>query len=388
MRKIRQLLAIILTLLTLALSACHSTGLPEISEPPSTEPDVTATAEDTAESETLSDNSEASETVTETTVSEPETVESETTAQSSIMESETEPYISTSVSESDVAEAEPSNEITGSETEAYDADVEYEYEFEEELVTFDELIRRSNAAILGEYVEKLEYKDYSEFVFKVKECIYGEVTESEIYLFSNTGYGYVGDIDYTYKMGTDVYLQGNEYILIMEKYTSVFYDHDRYMIATDLVIPASGNGATLYSKPITLPNNLKEYITSVYSSVPHETEAEASVTYSNNIEHMVNESDYIGVVKILSLQVEKTTSHDNTYLCIMEKLYKGSDLSTYENGTFFLPLLKGSVEVGNSYIIGFSKLNDGACVYLAELRENVYSVDDQEVLDAIANIAE
>lgn len=90
-------------------------------------------------------------------------------------------------------------------------------EFEEELLTFEELILRSDVAIVGEYVETIEHERYIEKKFKVKECLYGDVADSEIYLYSEIGIGHIAEIDYTYEYGADVYEVGMDYILVMEK---------------------------------------------------------------------------------------------------------------------------------------------------------------------------
>ena len=75
---------------------------------------------------------------------------------------------------------------------------------------------RSDVAIVGEYIEKIEHESYMEKKFKVKECLYGDVTDSEIYLYSNIGTGHIKEIDYTYKYGADIYEVGMDYILIMD----------------------------------------------------------------------------------------------------------------------------------------------------------------------------
>ena len=103
-----------------------------------------------------------------------------------------------------------------------------------EYVTFEEAVQLSNAAILGEYVEMVEYESYVEYKFRVLECLYGDVTEEEIYLYSELGTGTVSGIQYSYELGADVYTEGFDYILIMEKLESIMYDHDRYMLLTDI----------------------------------------------------------------------------------------------------------------------------------------------------------
>ena len=58
-------------------------------------------------------------------------------------------------------------------------------EFEEELLTFEELVLRSNVAVVGEYVETIKHDNYIEQKFKVKECLYGERQRNKPLLFLN-----------------------------------------------------------------------------------------------------------------------------------------------------------------------------------------------------------
>ena len=252
-------------------------------------------------------------------------------------------------------------------------------EYEQELLTFEELILRSNVAIVGEYIEMIEHDSYTEKKFTVKECLYGDVTDNEIYLYSNIGTGHITETDYTYEYGADVYEAGMDYILIMEKKQSVMYDHDRYMLAADVFLCENNNEYSLYSKAIDIPaeTTVKEYICSVYNSVPHPVVVNVPVTYDNEIQEMVGESEYVGVVKILELVNESKVHNGNVYKCIVESLSKGSNLNTYDDGTFLMVILKNTVEIDNNYIIGFSPVDEGSLIYTQSTKTSVYNVSNE-----------
>lgn len=252
-------------------------------------------------------------------------------------------------------------------------------EYEQELLTFEELILRSNVAIVGEYIEMVEHDSYTEKKFTVKECLYGDVTDNEIYLYSNIGTGHITETDYTYEYGADVYEAGMDYILIMEKKQSVMYDHDRYMLAADVFLCENNNEYSLYSKAIDIPaeTTVKEYICSVYNSVPHPVVVNVPVTYDNEIQEMVGESEYVGVVKILELVNESKVHNGNVYKCTVEALSKGSNLNTYEDGTILMVILKNTVEIDNNYIIGFSPVDEGSLIYTQSTKTSVYNVSNE-----------
>lgn len=251
-------------------------------------------------------------------------------------------------------------------------------EFEEELLTFEELVLRSNVAVVGEYVETIKYDNYIEQRFKVKECLYGDVPDDEIYLYANIGMGYIKEIDYTYELGEDVYTVGADYVLVMEKLQSVMYDHDRYMLSADVFLSEEDNEFSLNSRSIDVPSGktIKDYICSIYNSVSHPVVANNFTTYKNEIEEMVGESDFVGTVKIVELVNEGKVHNGNTYRCVVESLSKGSNLNTYEDGTILLVILKNTVEVNGSYVIGFSAVDEGSLIYTQTTDTSVHTVSD------------
>lgn len=258
--------------------------------------------------------------------------------------------------------------------------------FEQQALTFDELILRSDAAVVGEYIETIRHNNYIEQKFKVKECLYGDVTDSEIYLYSNVGTSHVPDVCYTYELGADVYGTGTDYILVTERFQSVLCDHDRYMLNADVLLCEGTKEFTMYSQPLDIPDetNIKDYIRSVYSSVPHPAAA-VPVSYENETAEMLGESAYIGTVNILELVNEGKVHNGNVYRCSVESLSKGEDLNTYDDGTVLIVILKNTVEVGGSYIVGFSPASEHSLIYHQATATSVYPVSD-ELLSEISNI--
>lgn len=252
-------------------------------------------------------------------------------------------------------------------------------EFEEELLTFEELVLRSNVAVVGEYVETIKHDNYIEQKFKVKECLYGDVPEDEIYLYSNIGIGHVKEIDYTYELGEDVYNVGADYVLVMEKMQSVMYDHDRYMLSTDVFLSEEDNEFSLYSRSIDVPSEttLKDYICSIYNSVSHPVVASSFASYKNEVEEMVGESAFVGTVKIVELINEGKVHNGNTYRCVVESLAKGSELNVYDDGTILMVILKNTVEVDGRYVIGFSPVSEESLIYTQTTDTSVYAVSDE-----------
>lgn len=257
-----------------------------------------------------------------------------------------------------------------------------------EYLTFDELISMSDVAIVGEYIETIEHEYYIEQKFKVNECLYGGVTDPEIYLYSDIGVANVEGIGYSYESGADVYEEGLSYILVMERQQSILYDHDCYMLNADVLLCESSNEYSMYARLIDIPAGftMRDYIISVYNSVPHPASVSEPVSYENELSEMVGESTYVGIVIILEMEGEGKVHNGNVYRCSVESLSKGSNLNTYGDGTILMTILKGKVELGHRYIIGFSPADEGSLIYVQETVDSVYDVSD-ELLSEISQLA-
>lgn len=254
----------------------------------------------------------------------------------------------------------------------------------EAFLTFEDIVQSSNVAIVGRYIETIEYENYIEQKFEVSECLYGDVTDPVIYLYSNIGTGYIEEIDYTYELGDDIYDVGVDYILVMEKNQSVMYAHDRYMRTADIFLCEDTNEYTLYAQPIDFPDDMsvKEYINSLHQSVVSTSMNSSETSYQNNIEEMVVKSEFVGEVKIQELVNESKVHNGNTYRCVVESLSKGDNLNTYNDGTILIVILKNTVEVNNTYIIGFSPVDEGSLIYTQTTDYAVYEVS-KNVLEEI-----
>ena len=96
--------------------------------------------------------------------------------------------------------------------------------------------------------------------------------------------------------------------------------------------------------------------------------------YADSREEMIGESDYVGIVDILSLTKEKMNDNSSIYTCKASSLSKGEKLATYEDGTFLLSLMKGLVEPGNSYEIGFDSIEEDGLIYIQSTKNSVFPV--------------
>lgn len=165
------------------------------------------------------------------------------------------------------------------------------------------------------------------------------------------------------------------------------YDHDRYMLSTDVFLSEEDNEFSMYSRSIDVPSetSIKDYICSIYNSVSHPVAANTFVSYKSEVEEMMGESAFAGTVKILELVNEGKVHNGNTYRCTVESLFKGCNLNTYEDGTILIVILKNTVDDNGSYVIGFSPVSETSLIYTQTTDMSVYAISD-ELLNEISEL--
>lgn len=250
----------------------------------------------------------------------------------------------------------------------------------ETFFSFQDVVCNSDVAVVGEYIETIKHDNYIEQKFSVKDVLYGNVSDNEIYLYSNIGTGHILEIDYTYELGANKYETDTEYILVMELSQSVMYEHDRYMVATDVLLCEETNEYSMYSQAIDFPDDMtvKEYIISMHQSDNHTEKTNGvATTYESDMEEMLYMSEYVGTIEILELVSEGKVHNGNTYRCSIEELYKGTNPNTYDDGTILITILKNTVEIDKCYVVGFSPVNEGSLIYSQSTTSSVYEISDE-----------
>lgn len=210
--------------------------------------------------------------------------------------------------------------------------------------SFEELCKNSDVCVLAEYEDMILKQNYTEYKFKVTKIICGQLNDDEIYLFTPS------------KSKKTYYQKGVEYALILERFEMLFYDHDRYQQAADLMlIPGEGkytvNGKKLENS-YSDKEKFEEDVRKFYSEASHKP-LEARKNYASAQEQMEEESDIIAVVKIDKLLAEGIYHNGNNYSCIIKSFEKNNCSWIKEGMEIQLVLERGVVQEGKTYRIGF-----------------------------------
>ena len=102
--------------------------------------------------------------------------------------------------------------------------------------SFEEALDDATHIVKATYIETYDYGGHCEYKFSVQSQIKGKISEKIIYVYS-TYYEWIGTTGGGYYANEIKYTPGNDYILILLKGVSVYYDHDRYGNVCDTFLP-------------------------------------------------------------------------------------------------------------------------------------------------------
>lgn len=245
-------------------------------------------------------------------------------------------------------------------------------ESEYDYISFENAISLSDVAFLGKIEQIITDANHTEFEVSVRKIIFGNIEEKTVHVFPS--YNEVNN-----------YKQGQEYVFVAQKKEYVMYDYDRYIITGCVYINLNEKIYTQYDEPIQFDakTNIIDHIASIYSSITKDTQISTNeqelVIYNSATEEMVAESTHVGIVKVAELFVESTQHNGNVYTCYVEELFTNNALDTYEDGSILLVLLKGSVEIGEKYLVGFYPASEGSLIYTQTTLESILENNEENI---------
>lgn len=262
---------------------------------------------------------------------------------------------------------------------------------QEMYVTFDEALEMSDCAAAATFVSYEDAGAYVEYTFSVKETLRGK-TEDIIHVRDSKGYTSVEGTDLRYKNGEDIYTEGEEYILIMQKGESLFYEYPEYQVLTNIFIPAvDPSKSTMRGEPLTEINGMD--INGIKNHIRRARVANAAperdYTTATDLPTIVAETDLVLEVKITGLSTEGQFANCNTYYGDVQQILKGGPVNTSEErGDIQVTLTKESVEIGETYVLLLNRIDETAIIYTQSSLGSVIPSGDTETISEIQRLIE
>ncbi|MCL2748034.1 MAG: S-layer homology domain-containing protein [Oscillospiraceae bacterium] len=247
-------------------------------------------------------------------------------------------------------------------------------------MTFTEALEMSDSIIIGEYLSSAE-TDWGAIhcQFKVKKVLRGEVPEETIHMVVYGGTPYA--------TGDDLYVTGGEYILVMNRNDSLFYEYPRYTPIGDIFIPLEDIGkSTMYGKEIReIADKDIAYIEAFINDIAAPSIQEGQrYTSATDYPTIVKETDLILKVTIKNLEIEGVAANSNTYVCsVTQNINEGSFVAIGESQDILITVIKGSVEVGKSYIVMVNRIGESSPIYTQSSLRSIVSLDDEATVAEI-----
>lgn len=220
--------------------------------------------------------------------------------------------------------------------------------------TLDEAAAHSTDIVEAEFTGKESFNssEQAELIFKIEKSYKGS---------SSVG-AEICVVPYVDYYPEKLYEEGKTYLLLLQRFSSVYREYDKYLVLDEQVISSSDAGwdsAVAAVKAIPLEADK----TPTYSI--------GKYTDSEKLSEIIDFANRIFVVTIDSVMVESTIQPTTVYNCTVTGTVKG----TPENdGKILITLFNDTVEVGGEYVCMLSG-SEGSIIYTLAAEDGVYPVD-------------
>jgi len=248
------------------------------------------------------------------------------------------------------------------ETEKY-VDSSYSAVSSVRCLDFDECISVATNIVSAKYIDTKQRGMYSDLTFEITEQLKGRIKEENIVVTVMNQYVEVIDTSIKYEQDYSKYSPGEEYVLILERHVSVYYDTDKYLVIGDIYIPKKHiSDSTIYGEENisnwvpevdTEINNYEAIISRIENSVDMSPECGYYGTdyiHSDNIEDIKEQTEFIFEVKVGESTGGSENNNTESFNCEVLNCLKGEANSEMIEIIF----VADTVEEGNEYMVMLS----------------------------------
>lgn len=228
---------------------------------------------------------------------------------------------------------------------------------------FDECISVATNIVSAKYIDAKQRGMYSDLTFEISEQLKGYIEEENIVVTVMNQYVEVMDTSIKYEQDYSKYSPGEEYVLILERHVSVYYDTDKYLVIGDIFIPKKNiSNSTIYGE-----ENISNWVSEVdieinnYEAITSRIEKSVDMSpecgyygtdyiHSDNIENIKEQTEFIFEVKIVESTGGSENNNTESFNCEVMNCIKGEANSDVIEIIF----IADTVEVGNEYRVMLS----------------------------------
>ena len=236
------------------------------------------------------------------------------------------------------------------------------------------------------------------YEFEVTESLRGLGLEETITVGVLVADCYIPDRDISFSTYSSRYEQGKEYLLLLQRWTSVYDDEYIFGFVSDsLVIPIGedGKGYLASGESLMYGSDLSNHLgsTEIADSFEKGTFEQYAVNVvkdnvmvhgkdyieSTDISEILHGSEYVLEVEIKNVDSEYISDNRITCRCEIVSVIKGAFTEVATSVTF----PAGPIEVGDTYIIAVNTSSGSQRYLVMSSKNSVYSIDQKEEIIAI-----
>lgn len=244
------------------------------------------------------------------------------------------------------------------------------------LLDEQEAMARATHIIDAVYVGARASENSNTLLFKPVNAIKGElegIDQERIYVQN------LGEDAPSLETGEDtLYIKDKEYMLLLEKNISVYYDNNKYVQIGKMILSRDdGRWADYHNLAKEIAGRTKDTTPSAYG-----------VRYSDasDVADLMDFSTNIFTVTVSEVYAESAIAPTTVYRCSVTKKLKGEPA---ENGNILITFFKETVKIGESYVVLLADASETAPVYTLSSRTNcVYPVEKVSSIPELARLLE
>ncbi len=274
-----------------------------------------------------------------------------------------------------------------------------------EYLSLERCINASTDILKGKCINIIENDDSVEYEFSVTERFAGDDVKGNIFVYveKNKSVSTSTDGIVTHEI-SDILAQvpyqiGSEYYLLLTKYVSVYYDHDRYKIFNNTpFIPADNiSESKIYGEPLvehanidalTTEEELCSYIFSCIDGIDKTDRPSyhgKPYTTATDLYTVINEADHVAKVKVQKqVFAEGTEGNKNIYQCIVTDSLTGE---IKKDEVIYVTFFPNTVSVEDECILALddSITDMSPKHYNFSSKNSLFSVEDLDEIQKYLN---
>lgn len=279
---------------------------------------------------------------------------------------------------------------------------EIKYEADNEYLSFEEAVQRSTDIVMATFEGYHKYEHYNELEFSISKILKGETEEPTIYVFEViTSVSTTGEKDVSYTTGQYNFIPGHDYLLVLERDISVYYDHDRYTMLGEIFLPIDEDtGFYMYNEPIENHSNqldakikttgsLVDLVGDLSKSAKNDVSFYGTeYSTSEDLSEISAQSDYIVQVTIDEQIIDGVLNDTQTFSSSIKELLKGEfsaeEIEEWED-TIYVVFNKGEVVPGEEYILLLNRTDPQSRLFIHSSKNSVHQITNDQDVEWIYN---